>query len=51
MADELMYIPNDATQNYLTHIVKRLDAKLNEQTNQNSIRVPKVVKPNNKKTL
>ena len=29
----------------------RLDTQLNETTNQNSIKVPKVVKPLNKKTL
>ena len=28
-----------------------LDTQLNEQTNQNSIKVPKVVKPTKKKTL
>ena len=31
--------------------LKRLDAQLNEPTNQNSIKVLKVVKPTNKKTL
>ena len=31
--------------------LKCLDSKLNEQTNQNSIKVPKVVKPLNKKML
>ena len=29
--------------------LKRLDTQLNEQTNQNSIKVPKVVKPTNMK--
>ena len=31
--------------------LKLLDPQLNEPTNQNSIKVPKVVKPMNKKTL
>ncbi len=31
--------------------LKRLDTQLNEPTNQNSIKVPKVVKPTNKKIL
>ena len=31
--------------------LKRLDTKQNEPTNQNSLKVPKVVKPNNKKTI
>ena len=31
--------------------LKRLDTQLNKPTNQNLIRVPKVVKPTNKKTL
>ena len=31
--------------------LKRLDTQQNEPTNQNSLKVPKVVKPNNKKTL
>ena len=30
--------------------LKRLDTQLNEQTNQNLMKVPKVVKPTNKKT-
>ena len=44
MADKLMYIPN--------YITIRLDSQLNELANQNSINVPKVVKPtNDKKTV
>ena len=39
MADELMSIPNDDAQKYA----------LNEPTNQNSTKVPKVVKPTKKK--
>ena len=31
--------------------LKRLESKLNEQTNNNSIEVPKVAQPINKKTL
>ena len=31
--------------------LKRWDTQLNEQTNQNSIKLPKVVRPTNKKTL
>ena len=31
--------------------LRRLDTQLNEPNNQNSIKVPKVVKPTNKKTL
>ena len=39
MADRLMYIP------------KRVNTQLKEPTNQNSIQVPKVVEPTNKKKL
>ncbi len=55
MADILMYIPNDDTQ--ITPPVdynkwlKRLDIQLNETTNQNLLKVPKVAMPTNKKTL
>ena len=38
MANNLMYIPNDDKQNYF----------LNQPTNQNSINVPKVIRPMNK---
>ena len=31
--------------------LKRLDTQINEPTNQYSIKVPKIVKPMNKKTL
>ena len=31
--------------------LKRMDTQLNEPTNKNSIKVPKVVKPINEKTL
>ncbi len=44
MADKLMYNPNDDTQNYpicrLQLVVKRLDTKLNEPTNHNSLKSP-----------
>ena len=48
-----MFIPN-YTQNYPFYVdynywLKRLDTQLNEPTNQNSIEVPKVGKPTNKK--
>ena len=55
MADKLMYIHNDDTQN--CHFCrqkfwwKRFDAQLNDSNNQKSLKVPKVVKPMNKKTL
>ena len=53
MADKLMYIPNEDTHNnniyYNWWLLKRLDTKLNKLINQNSIKVPKVVKPTNKK--
>ena len=52
---KLIYIPNDDTPNYpfcsLELGVKILDTKLIEPTNQNPIKIPKVVKPTNKKTL
>ena len=41
MANKLLYIPNDVTQNIplcrLQLVLKRLDTQLNEPTNQNSI--------------
>ena len=53
----MMYIPIDHTQNYpfcrlLQLVVETfgLDTQLNEPTNQNSIKVPKVDKPKNKKS-
>ena len=55
MANKLMYIPNDATQNYyffrlqLVVELKRFDTQLNNATTQSSIKDPKVVKPTNKK--
>ena len=53
MADKLIYIHNDDSQNYpfcsVKLVVKMFE--LNKPTNQNSEKVPKVVKPSNKKTL
>ena len=53
MADKSMYIPNDDTANYpfcrLQLVVETTQP--NEQTNQNSIKVLKAVKPTNKETL
>ena len=52
MANKLMYIPNDDTQNYPFYRLQLVvDTKLNEQTYQNSIKVPKVVVTTNKKTI
>ena len=52
MPDKLMYITNDETQNYPSCELQLMaDTQHNWPTNQNSIRVPKVVKPVNKKTL
>ncbi len=50
-----MYIPNNVEQNYPSVVynkwLNRLDNQLNEPTNQNSIKVPTVVKPTNKKMI
>ena len=55
MAMELMYIPNHDKKNYANEDynkwLKRLDTQFNKSTYQNLIKVPKVVKPRNKKTL
>ena len=56
MTDKLMYIFNVKTQNYSFYkiqivVKKRSDTQLNKATNQNSLKVPKVVGPTNKKTL
>ena len=52
MANKLMYILNDVTQNYPCCVdcnqwLKRLDTQLNKPTNHNPF--PKIVKPTNKK--
>ena len=55
MADKLMYIPNNDTQNYpfcrLQLVVKTFGNTIKEPTNKNSKKVPKVIKPTNEKTL
>ena len=55
MADKIMWIPKNGTKkspsvNY-NYNFKRLHTQLNEPTNQNSIKVLKVVRPTNKKSL
>ena len=50
MADKLNYIPNDDTQNYPSFRLQ-LEVQIFGHSNQNSIKVPKVVKPINKKPL
>ena len=51
MADTFMHIPNDDTQNYpLSRLQLLAKTQLNEPTNENLIKVPKVVKSTNKKT-
>ena len=49
MADKMMYIPNEETQNYPFFKLQHFDTQLNET--HNKIQVPKVVKTTNKKTL
>ncbi len=55
MADKLMYSPNDNTQIthpvYYNYWLNRLYTILNESTNQNLLKVPKVVQSAIKKTL
>ena len=55
MDDKLMYNPNNDTQIIPSVVyckwLKRLNTQLNEPTNLNSIKVPKVVKSTNKKLL
>ena len=48
MPHKCMYISNDNT--HITHSID-YNTQLNKPINQNSMRVPKVVKPTNKKTL
>ena len=54
MPYKLMYIFNDDTQNYPFYrfqlVVGTFDTQLNELTNQNIMKVTKVVNPTNKKT-
>ena len=54
MDDKLTYIPNYDIQNYPVDFkqwLKRLNTQLYEPTDQNSIKVPKVVKPTEKKNV
>ena len=51
MADKLMYFPKVAYSENFNLRLTRLDTQLNAPTNQNSIKVPKVVKQTNKKML
>ena len=55
MASELLYIPNGDIQNYpicrLQFVDETFDIQLNEPASQNSIKVPKVIRLMNKKTL
>ena len=55
MADKLMYIPNANTQNYpfcrFQFGVKTFGHTIYKPTNQNLLKVPKVGKPTNKKTI
>ena len=64
MAHELIYIPNEDTQDcpvYRLQLVveavghtttnNHQNSLMNQPTNQHSIKVPKVVKPTNKKTF
>ena len=52
MADKLMYIPNDDPFCTLKLSVKTFkNTQLNKLTNQNSVKVPQVVKPIDKKML
>ena len=53
MADKLMYIPDDDKQNYFFCRLQLMVSytQLNEPTNQNSLRVHKVLKPTNKRLL
>ena len=54
MADKLLNFPNHGTKSYpicrLHLVVGRLNTQLNEPTNQNSIKITKVIKQTNKKT-
>ena len=55
MADKLMNIPSDDTQNYpfcrLQLVVETIWHSISWNNQSNAIKVPKVVKPTNKKTL
>ena len=56
MADKLMYILNEELHKITPSVdynswLKCLDTQLNESTNQNSLKVPKVVSPMNEKNV
>ena len=56
MADKLMYTPPMMTHKITPCVnkykwLKRLNTQLIKLTNQNSVKVPKVIKPMNKKAL
>ena len=55
MADKfMMYIPKNYQQNYpfcRLQLVNRFDTQLNKPSNQNSLKVPKVVEPANNKII
>ena len=54
MADKLMHIPNDDTKNYpfcRLKLAVETNTQLIKPTNKNSVKVPKIVKPTNKKML
>ena len=55
MAEKLMYIPNANTQNCpfynLQLVIETFGHSTNKPINQNSIKVPQIIMPTNKKTL
>ena len=51
MADKLMYISNDDTQNYTFCRLQLVVETFGKPTNPNLIKVPRVVDSNNKKSL
>ena len=52
MADKLMYIPNDDNPSVdYNQQLTRFDIQLNATSNENSIKLTKVVKPTNKKNV
>ena len=55
MADKLMYIPNNVILNYsfcrLQLMVETFGYSTDEPTNQNLMKVPKVIESTNKKTF
>ena len=51
MANKLMYNDDQKISHSVDYNLKRLDTQLNEPTSHNTIKVTRVVKPMNKKTL